>query len=56
MRNHERYYDPTAGMAIRQVSRKDGRRKRKGMRRIHTLTYTLEELQAFQDVVNMILE
>lgn len=42
-RNHEGYHDPTAGAAIRSVSK-----ERKDVNSIHTLTYCLGELKSFQ--------
>ncbi|MCI8666970.1 MAG: hypothetical protein HFG82_09930 [Dorea sp.] len=46
MKNHEGYKDPTAGRAIRNVTR----RERRGQDEMpQTLTYRLEENRAFQE-------
>ena len=43
MKNHEGYYDPTAGKAIRWVARN---KRRKGIK-LSGLTYQLREVQGF---------
>lgn len=45
-RNHEGYYDPTAGAAIRSASR-----RYKGTMKCDTLMYCLGELRSFQKAV-----
>lgn len=44
-RNHEGYYDPTAGKAIRRVSRQ------KLSQKWTRLTYQLGELESFKEAV-----
>lgn len=43
MKNHEGYYDPTAGKAIRRAARHE---RRKGIK-LSRLTYQLREVQGF---------
>lgn len=43
MKNHEGYYDPTAGKAIRRAAR---HKRRKGIK-LSRLTYQLREVQGF---------
>ena len=43
MKNHEGYYDPTAGKAIRRAARN---KRRKGIK-LSQLTYQLQEVQGF---------
>lgn len=51
MRNHEGYFDPTAGLAIRSAQKRE-----KGIHTAETLTYKLGELAAFQKVRRAILK
>lgn len=51
MRNSEGYYDPTAGKAIRNVSRKDRRPRGKPT---DIVTYRLGEIRAFRECVRLL--
>lgn len=51
MRNHEGYFDPTAGLAIRSAQKRE-----KGVNSIPTLTYKLGELAVFQRARRVILK
>lgn len=51
MKNHEGYYDPTAGKAIRRADslkfRRQTRTKRNGVAKRDTLTYLIGEVPGF---------
>lgn len=47
IKNHEGYHDPTAGRAIRNVSR-----ERERERTSYHLTYRLEEIRGFRECLD----
>lgn len=49
MRNHEGYYDPTAGKAVRRIYR--AKRRKKGVAKCDTLTYYLGEVPSFKELL-----